>query len=247
MNGDEKTNEESELDGRQHLCESCAIRHHSICSVLSPEELDDFNKIAHTRKLKAGEIIISEEEPIDYFANVMSGVVKLMKLLPDGRQQIVALLFPPDFFGRTFKDYSSNFAVAATDVELCCFPHTQFEAMLKKFPNLQQKLFEATLNELDAAREWMVLLGRKSAEEKVADLLVMIAKRSELIGCGNIKGLVELPITRSDMADYLGLTIETVSRQFTNLKSRKIITVLDKNHIDIPDIEALAEIAGHEL
>ena len=247
MSTGDKTVRKAEIDVHQSRCENCVIRHHSICSVLSPEELEHFNEITHTRKLKAGEVIISEEEPVNYFANVMSGVVKLIKLLPDGRQQIIALLFPPDFFGRTFKDYSSNFAVAATDVELCCFPHTQFEAMLEKFPNLQQKLFEATLNELDAAREWMVLLGRKSAEEKVADLLVMIAKRSELIGCGNIKGLVELPITRTDMADYLGLTVETVSRQFTNLKSRKIITVLDKNHIDIPDIEALAEIAGHEL
>ena len=247
MSGDEKTFEESEQNGRENRCESCAIRHHSICSVLSPEELDHFNKIAHTRQLKAGEIIISEEEPVDYFANVVSGIVKLSKILPDGRQQTVALLFPPDFFGRAFKNYSSNFAEAVTDVELCCFPHVQFEAMLKKFPNLQQKLFEATLNELDAAREWMVLLGRKSAEEKVADLLVMIAKRSALIGCSNFGGLIELPLTRSDMADYLGLTVETVSRQFTRLKSMNIIKIHDSHHIDVPDLGALAEIAGHEL
>ena len=119
--------------------------------------------------------------------------------------------------------------------------------MLKKFPNLKQKLFETTLNELDAAREWMVLLGRKTAEEKVADLLVMIAKRSALVGCSNMGGFVELPVTRADMADYLGLTIETVSRQFTRLKTMNLIDVVDKRHIDIPDLDALAQLAGHEL
>ena len=228
-------------------CESCAVRHHSICGVLSEEELIHLNQIARPRKLKAGDVIVSDEEPIDYFANLVSGVVKLSKFLPDGRQQIVGLLFPPDFLGRAYKNYSSNFAEAATDVELCCFQHDRFEGMLKKFPNLKQKLFETTLNELDAAREWMVLLGRKTAEEKVADLLVMIAKRSALVGCTNLGGFVELPITRADMADYLGLTIETVSRQFTRLKTMKLINIIDKRHIEIPDLDALAQLAGHEL
>ena len=242
-----QNSQESEQNGRRKHCDSCRIRHSSICGVLNDKELNHLNKIVQTRQFKAGDLIISEEQPIDYFANIVSGVVKLRKIMPDGRHQIVGLLFAPDFLGQAYKNYSSFFVEAATDVELCCFPHKKFEEMLELFPNLKHEIFEKTLNELDAAREWMVLLGRKSAEEKVADLLVMIAKRWGLIGCGNIKGLVELPLTRSDMADYLGLTVETVSRQFTSLKSNNIITVLDNNHIDIPDVEALANIAGHEL
>ncbi len=241
----EKTLAESETNDSRVHCDHCKIRHSSICKVLSDEELNHLNQIVQTKKFKAGDVILSEEQPIEFFANIASGVVKMTKILPDGRQQIVGLLFPPDFLGQAYKNYSSVFIEAATDVELCCFPHVKFEEMLEKFPHLKHKLFEATLNELDAAREWMVLLGRKNAEEKVADLLFMIAKRSALIGCGTIKGFVELPMTRSDMADYLGLTVETVSRQFTSLKSKKIITLIDNNHIDIPDLETLSETAGY--
>ena len=78
-------------------CNHCSVRHHSICGVLNEEELIHLNQIARPRKLKAGDVIVSDEEPIDYFANVISGVVKLSKFLPDGRQQIVGLLFPPGF------------------------------------------------------------------------------------------------------------------------------------------------------
>ena len=247
MNTGEKTIRKSESNGRRKHCDDCRIRHSSICHALSDEELNHFNQIVQTRKFKAGDLIISDEQPIDYFANIVSGVVKLSKILPDGRHQIVGLLFAPDFLGQAYKNYSSVFVEAATDLEICCFHHDKFEEMLEKFPHLKHEVFEKTLNELDAAREWMLLLGRKNAEEKVADLLVMIAKRWELLGCGNIKGVVELPLTRSDMAAYLGLTVETVSRQFTHLKSKKVITLLDNNHIDIPDLEALASIAGHEL
>lgn len=245
MSRDGKAAPEAETEGRRIHCDRCKIRHSSICEVLSDEELLHLNQIVQAKHFKAGDVILSEEQPIDFFANIVSGVVKLTKILPDGRQQIVGLLFPPDFLGQTYKNYSSVFVEAATNVELCCFPHDKFEEMLEKFPHLKQKLFEATLNELDAAREWMVLLGRKSAEEKVADLLFMIAKRSALVGCGTIKGFVEIPMTRSDMADYLGLTVETVSRQFTSLKSKNIITLIDSNHIDIPDLEALSETAGY--
>ena len=117
-----------------------------------------------------------------------------------------------------------------------------------EYPGLQQRLFQHTLDELDAARDWMLLLGRKTAEEKVASFLYMQARRSLPTGCVH-KGTpgaaaFELPLTRSDIADYLGLTIETVSRQLTRLKTSSVILLSTNRLIMVPDLDRLAQAAG---
>lgn len=228
-------------------CDSCVVRHKAICAVLSKDELKDFNKIARQRLIPAGQIIASENDII--FANIMEGVIKLTKTMADGRQQIVGLQFPPDFLGRIYSEETPYFAEAATNVELCAFPKDGFETMLKRYPGLEHRLFENTLDELDSAREWMLLLGRKTAREKVASLLLMIAKRAPNVGCNHTPDLnfasFSLLLTRADMADFLGLTLETVSRQVTKLKTAGIIELIDNREIIVPDIEALADIAGN--
>jgi CRP/FNR family transcriptional regulator len=211
---------------------------------LSNEELTALNSISRHRKVLAGQTIMGDEEKPDFFANVQSGVVKLTKTLPDGRQQIVGLQFASDFLGRPFGDRSPFFADAATDVELCCYPTRKFEELMKQFPHIEHNLFEHTLDELDAAREWMVLLGRKTAEEKVASFLLLLANRSRQLGCSSLPDFntarFELPLTRADMGDYLGLTIETVSRQITRLKTRGLIRLEGGRMVFVPDVERLA-------
>lgn len=229
-------------------CGHCAVRHKAICSLLNDEELVSLNRIARQRKIPAGQTIFSDEDEVDFFGIVVNGVVKLSKTLPDGREQIVGLSFTTDFLGRTFSQQTSFFAEAATDVELCCFPHDEFEGVLKQFPTLEHRLFEDTLNELDAARDWMLLLGRKTAEEKVASFLLMIARRCAQFGCSgaaaNLGGFVfDLPLTRGEMADFLGITIETVSRQITKLKNQDIISVVDNRSIALLDEDRLADVA----
>lgn len=207
-------------------------------------------QIAHRKKIAAGQTIISDEEPVNFFANVISGAIKLTKTLPDGRQQIVGLLFAPDFLGRAYSKHNPYTAEAATDVEICTFPNAAFERLVGEYPGLQQRLFQHTLDELDAARDWMLLLGRKTAEEKVASFLYMLARRSMLTGCAHKatpgSAAFELPLTRSDIADYLGLTIETVSRQLTRLKTSNIIRLNTNRLIMVPVLERLAEAAGHD-
>lgn len=224
-------------------CNTCAVRHRALCGALNSEELDALNAISRSRKIAAGQTIIGDDEQPDYFANVQSGVVKLSKALPDGRQQIVGLQFPSDFLGRPFGSRSPFFADAATDVELCCYPTRKFEELLKQFPRIEHNLFEHTLDELDAAREWMVLLGRKTAEEKVASFLLLLANRSRQIGCQSLPDFntarFELPLTRADMGDYLGLTIETVSRQITRLKTRGLIKLEVGRMVFVPDVNKL--------
>jgi CRP/FNR family transcriptional regulator len=211
-------------------------------------QIGKLSQISRRKKFHPGQTIISGDEPADFFANLVSGTVKLSKTLPDGRQQIVGLLFPPDFMGRAYSRSNPYAAEAASQVEVCAFPHAAFERLVGEFPGLQQRLFQHTLDELDAARDWMLLLGRKTAEEKLASFLLMLARRSLMIGCSHSGkpeiASFELPLTRADMADYLGLTIETVSRQLTKLKTSNVIRLSTNRLIQVPDIGRLARIAG---
>jgi CRP/FNR family transcriptional regulator, anaerobic regulatory protein len=224
-------------------CDTCAVRHRSVCAALSRPEIERLNAMAHTKTLPPGHIILRDNEKPGYFANIIAGVVKLTKSLGDGRQQIVGLQFASDFLGRPFRDYSPYHAEAVTEVQLCTFEKSQFERLAKDFRDLEHRLFEHTLDELDAAQEWMLLLGRKSAEEKVASFLMMVARRMQAVGCkgGTMSGPMrfELPLARAEIADFLGLTIETVSRQFTRLKVDKYIALEGSRMIIVNDMERL--------
>lgn len=206
------------------------------------------NRIARQRIVRAGQIISSDAEEGTALANIVSGVVKLSKTMADGRQQIVGLQFAPDFLGRTFTGTNPHNAEAATDVELCIFPKKEFEAVLIRHPGLERRLLQDTLDELDAAREWMLLLGRKTAQEKVATFLALLARRAPDVGCSHSQEMnfsqFTLPLTRADIADYLGLTLETVSRQMSKMKSTGVIDLLDSREIVVPDLEKLEEMAG---
>jgi len=195
----------------------------------------------------AGQTILGEGEANTIFANIVSGVVKLTKTLDDGRQHIIGLLFASDFLGRAFRRDNPYFAEAATDVELCVFPAAGFEKLLPDHPGLEHRLFEFTLTELDACQEWMLLLARKKAEERVASFLLMIAKRVPNMGfphAVNRGGIhFQLPLSRAEVSDCLGLTIETVSRQMTRLKTKGVIELINYREIVIPDVRALQEAA----
>ncbi len=235
------------LTERALRCDACAIRHRGVCEVLDREELLALNRISAKKIVPKGQMILGEGDARTVFANIISGVVKLTKSLEDGRQHIIGLLFPPDFLGRAYRPDNPYFAEAATEVELCIFPTSGFERILRAHPALEHRLFELTLSELDASREWMLLLARKTAAEKVASFLLMLAKRAPALGCPHMPKpqtiRIELPLSRAEIADCLGLTIETVSRQMTRLKTAKIIELLDYREIAVPDLAKLERAA----
>jgi len=235
---------------RLNRCDNCAIRNRALCSVANDDAITELNRFSRRTRYDAGQTIMSEEAPVDFVGNVVSGVVKLAKVTPDGRQQIVGLLFPSDFVGRTFADSSAFSAEAATDVELCCIQKPAFERILADHRAIEHKLLIDTLDELDAAREWMLLLGCKSAAEKVASFLLLLVRRSFNIGCGQQPApnlaVFELPVSRADMAGYLGMAVETVSRQLSLLKGDGVIRLLDIQHFLVNDVDRLADIAGQE-
>ncbi len=235
----------------QSACTTCAVRHRALCGALSPEEIERLNAIAFRRVFAPNELILGDREEPEFFGNIIRGVVKLSKMIADGRQQIVGLQFASDFIGRPFAARNPFFAEAASEVEMCCFRKKQFEELVRDVPDLEHRMFQHTLDELDAARAWMVLLGRKSAEERIASFITMVADRARLVsGCqAPLEGEqldVELPLTRAEIADYLGLTIETVSRQFTRLKTRGLIETAKGRHIIIQDAGGLRMAAGED-
>ncbi|MET1026516.1 MAG: cyclic nucleotide-binding domain-containing protein [Dongiaceae bacterium] len=189
---------------------------------------------------RSGDILIREGEPAVSLFNVVSGTVKLYKLLSDGRRQITGFLVPGDFLGIALNKSYAYSAEAIDDVHLCRFDRGRFRTILTELPKLEHRLFEAACNELVAAQDQMLLLGRRTAIERVASFLVHWQQRSLHARTARV---VSLPMSRGDIADYLGLTIETVSRTIGLLKRDKIISVTTRTGIDILKPERLAVLA----
>ena len=225
------------------LCLSCEARHRGICGALEPKQLLQLGRQAGQRNAKPGTELVALGEPTEGYANILSGVVKLTKLLPDGRQQIVGLQFAPDFLGRPFSEASDVSAEAASDVRLCAFPRSALENMVRQSPGLEKRLHAQSLRELDDAREWMLILGQKSASEKVASFLLHLASHIDPYVDGH-SDTFDIPLSRADIADFLGLTIETVSRQISHLRKAGIISIQKNRHVSVNDFDALRNAAS---
>jgi CRP/FNR family transcriptional regulator len=227
------------------LCQSCEARHRGVCGALDPDQLVALAKTSSKQSIEPGVELVGHAETINSYSNVLSGVVKLTRGLSDGRQQIVGLQFAPDFLGRPFKVESEIEAQAATAVSLCSFPKASIERMMRDSPGLEHRLLEQTLKELDEARDWMVTLGRKTAAEKVASFLLMIARNIDpTLDPAAASTSFDLPLTRADIADFLGLTIETVSRQLTRLRSEGIIRIQNNRHVTVDSLTRLRRRSG---
>lgn len=215
-----------------------------MCGVLSTEQLASLARQTRKANHAPGDELIGESTETSSYANVMRGVVKLTKSLEDGRQQVVGLQFAPDFLGRLFGHESNVTAEAASDVELCVVPRPALERMIAETPALEHRLMQQTLRELDEARDWMVTLGRKTAGEKVASFLLLIATHADPDREDGAPIRFDLPLSRSDIGDFLGLTMETVSRQLTRLKSSGVIQIEGLRGVEVLNLERLRELGG---
>jgi CRP/FNR family transcriptional regulator len=230
--------------GTPVLCASCEARHQGMCGALTPEQLLALSQYTRRVHRNAGDELLADAEPITAYGNVLKGVVKLSKVLEDGRQQVVGLQFAPDLLGRLFAMESRVTAEAASDVDLCMVPKAALENLLKENPSLEHRVMLQTLRELDEAREWMVTLGRKTATEKVASFLYLIASHIDPTQNSDKVATFDLPLSRADIGDFLGLTIETVSRQMSKLKADGVIEIENYRHVSVPDMARLRVLCG---
>ena len=228
-------------------CDTCAVRNRAICSVLHTDELAALNRIGRHRTIQAGQALMWEGDDSLMVANVIDGVLKLSTGTGDGREQIVGIVYPSDFIGRPFGARSHQTVTALTDAKVCAFTRGDFDQFARAHPELEHKLLQRTLSELDRARHWMLLLGRKSAGEKIATFLLEMSERLVDSSCAAETGPLErfdLPFGRQQIADILGLTIETVSRQLTRLRTDGVIDLPSRREVVIRDraaLEAMAE------
>ena len=220
-----------------HPCATCGARPLGVCADLKGHELQGMACASETVTAQPGQALFHEGDPNPFVFNVVDGAVKLYRLLPDGRRQITGFLFQGDFLGLGGRGASRFTAEALTPLSACRFRRSEFDQLLNALPALEHRLVAMAGDELMAAQEQIVLLGRKTARERIASFLTRLSARQ--VQLGGPEGRVHLPMTRLDIADYLGLTIETVSRVFTQFKTSGLIQLLPNNDVALPDPEAL--------
>lgn len=222
-----------------HPCFNCAVRELAVCGVLESAALRSFQEGAPTTHYNSGETVVFEADQAANVYSLTSGLLRLSKLLPDGRRQIAGFLFPGDFLGITMEEEHAFTAEAVAPSTLCRFPRRHFDDFIAKHPALERRLYAVAAHELAAARQQLVLLGRKTATERIASFLLMLAGRCH----SQTSGEISFPMSRADIADYLGLRIETVSREISALKAARVIQLTGRQSFRIVDREQLEQLA----
>jgi CRP/FNR family transcriptional regulator, anaerobic regulatory protein len=228
--------------GASDPCATCEARQLSVCNAIDDADLTRLAAIAVVTEVPGGQCFIDEGEPASSFFNITAGTAKLFKLLPDGRRQITGFVGPGHFLGLAVSDTYAFSAEAIERVRYCRFQRSRLRALLDDFPLMEKRLLEVASNELVAAQEQMLLLGRKTARERLASFLLMQSRQG--MPCGHPRRRFILPMTRSDIADYIGLTIETVSRTLTRLRTEGLIDFAAQSEVLICRPIALEGLAG---
>jgi len=222
-------------------CVKCEARALSLCGALREEDLTRLDRVASQAEFVAHDLLVEEGEVAIHLFNVSSGLVKLYKLLSDGRRQITGFLGKGDFIGFPFARVNAYTAEAVTPVRGCRFSRPDLVRLMGEVPGLEHRLLASIGDTLAAAQEQMMLLGRKNARERLASFLILQAARQER--GGYVGERVALPMSRTDIADFLGLTTETVSRTLTQLRKDRLIDILGTEAVVLRDREQLEIIA----
>lgn len=228
--------------GADHpLCEACTVKGVAVCGALTPKELDRFGADMSDVQIASGGTLICEGDPERHVFSVLSGCLKCYKLMPDGRRQITGFLFPGDFLGLGKSDAYAFSVEAVGNVNLCRMERTRLTALASEIPNLEHRLHDMAAEALTEIQEQLLLLGRKTAQERVATFLLSLSRRAEQRGAP--ANPVEIPMGRDDIGDYLGLTTETVSRTFSRLRKAGLIGSDRDKRVVLQDLEGLTDIA----
>lgn len=225
-----------------HPCFGCPVRELAVCNTLAQGELAAFRNSGSCKHLGPGDPLCWQGDEATHVYTVTRGALRLSKLLMDGRRQVTGFAFPGDFLGVTMEDEHPFTAEAVCDVELCQFSRSRFDAFVDSHPHMERRLYSAAASELAAARDQLVLLGRKTATERLASFLLEMARHSDQCPGGPLRAM--LPMPRNDIADYLGLRIETISRELGTLKTSGLVRMMGVHEIWILDRAGLEQRAA---
>jgi len=197
---------------------------------------------ASLRRVEAKEFLFAEGDPTTHLFRVETGAISLYKVLADGRRQVVGFAYPGDLIGLGAEGHHVMNAQAIKATRLRCLPVATLHQSAAKDPSVAFKLYEALARELAATRDLMLTTGQRSATERVVGFLLALSRRN--VRNGQDPAEFEVPMTRADIGDFLGLTIETVSRTFTKLRTQGLIELPQSNCVKLLDIDALEGLAA---
>lgn len=223
-------------------CAACSVRDLSICSVLTDDELSHFTSIVSDVTVAPGQALFFEEDPAEFLFVIREGCARVFKLMADGRRMITGFLYPSDIVGIADRDEYSYGCEAVTTLTVCRMPRQRLLDFFKTYPVLEHRMLDIATNELSAAQDQMLLLGRKTALEKVASFLHVLALRNERRGSAGER--LFIPMSRGDIADHLGLTTESVSRCFTQLRKKDVLKLETAQNVTILDRGELQQLTG---
>ena len=224
------------------VCDTCPVREHAACAVLSDAERSELATIGHHRALKRGETLFAAGDSPTACATLISGALKISSIDEDGVERILSLVHPAGFAGEMFAPQASHSIVALADSEVCVFPARRYEEALERFPALGRALLRRSADDLYASRTLIDLMGRRKAASKVAGLIKVMAEAASDSPC-HLASRFELPLSREEIAGLLGVTIETVSRQLGRLEGVGAIRREGRRGIQIVDVELLEQLA----
>ncbi|MDZ7588856.1 MAG: Crp/Fnr family transcriptional regulator [Parasphingorhabdus sp.] len=222
-------------------CDDCPVRDSAACAALSQEQRSEFAKIGRHHNFAAGAKIFDAGDDNRQCATLISGLLKVTQRSADGTERIVSFIHPAGFVGELFAP-SSHFEIAAlTEAQLCLFGRSEYENALKLWPDMALSLLQRSVNETTVAREMAALLGRRNAKSRIAALLLIMADAAANRPCDRAD-IIDLPLTREEIAALLGLTIETISRQFGAMEKDGLILRETPRRIRLVDPQRLTEL-----
>ena len=224
-------------------CATCPVRDSAACSVLTEEERDALAKAGRTRVLKRGEMLFAAGDDEAACATLVSGALKVSGFDADGNEQILSLVHPSGFIGELFAPFAHHDVTALTESRLCTFASGDIERAIENYPALTRALLRRSQEDLLATRNLLELTAHATAEARLAALLHDFAAAASDSSC-HIADEFELPLTRGEVANMLGLTIETVSRKLGELEEMGAITRKGKRGITIGNAALLRELSG---
>ena len=213
---------------------------------LQPDVTERLLSQATLHDVAAGETLIERGVRSEYVGYVLDGTLAMVQVLEDGRKHIVGLLVPTDLFGRLF-DGPSNYQIEALSASrILSFPRAFFEQVLRDNPEAERLFLVHLLDEVDAAREWLLLISGRKAVNRLASFLSILLRRSKSKRIGG-QALVHVPLSRKDLAHYLGARPETLSRAFHELERKRVLQIVDPHHFEVLDEQALIGASGDDL
>lgn len=226
-------------------CETCPVRDSAACSVLTEEERDALAAAGRTRTLKRGQMLFAAGDDQAACATLVSGALKVSSINPDGNEQILALVHPSGFIGELFAPFAHHDVTALTQSTLCTFARVDIDRAIDTYPALARALLRRAQEDLLATRNLLELTGNATAEARLAALLHDFGAAASTSPC-HLASSFELPLTRGEIANMLGLTIETVSRKFGELEEIGAIMRRGKRGIELVDPALLQALSGRQ-